>query len=158
MITKTDFYIDGRFVPPLAPKEHEVINPADETTFAVISLGSAADVDKAVAAARRAFRTWSRTSKDERLARLRALRDIYERRIDEMAKTMSMEMGAPMQMAKAAQAASGLGHIEAFIKVLEEFEFDQPMSNGASGAHIFHEPIGVCGLITPWNWPMNQVT
>ena len=158
MITKTDFYIDGKFVPPLAPKQFEVINPADETAFAVISLGTAADVDKAVAAARRAFRTWSRTSKDERLARLRALRDIYERRIDEMAKTMSMEMGAPMQMAKAAQAASGLGHIEAFIKVLEEFEFDQPMSNGAKGAHIFHEPIGVCGLITPWNWPMNQVT
>jgi aldehyde dehydrogenase (NAD+) len=135
-----------------------VINPADETPFAVISLGSAADVDKAVAAARRAFPAWSRTSKDERLACLRKLRDVYERRGDEMAKTMSQEMGAPIRMSKLAQVGSGLGHIEAFIKVLEDFEFEHPLSPDKPGERILHEPIGVCGLITPWNWPMNQVT
>jgi aldehyde dehydrogenase (NAD+) len=158
MIRQTDFYIDGKMVPPARPRELEVINPADETPFAVISLGSAADVDKAVAAARRAFPAWSRTGKDERLARLRKLRDVYERRGDEMAKTMSQEMGAPIRMSKLAQVGSGLGHIDAFIKVLEDFEFDRPLSPDAPGERILHEPIGVCGLITPWNWPMNQVT
>ena len=158
MIRQTDFYIDGNRVPPVSPRELEVINPADESPFAVISLGSAADVDKAVAAARRAFPGWSRTSKEERLACLRKLRDIYERRSDEMSKTISMEMGAPIRLAKLAQAASGLGHIDAFIRVLEDFEFEHPLSPDKPNERILHEPIGVCGLITPWNWPMNQVT
>jgi aldehyde dehydrogenase (NAD+) len=158
MIRQTDFYIDGKRVPPASPRDFEVINPADETPFAVISLGSAEDVDKAVAAARRAFESWSRTSKEERLALLRALRDIYERRSDEMAKTISMEMGAPIRLAKLAQAASGLGHIDAFIRVLEEFQFEHPLAPDKPDERILHEPIGVCGLITPWNWPMNQVT
>jgi aldehyde dehydrogenase (NAD+) len=158
MIRQTDFYIDGKMVPPVSPRELEVINPADETPFAVISLGSAADVDTAVAAARRAFATWGRTSKDERLACLRKLREVYERRGDEMAKTMSQEMGAPIRLSKLAQVGSGLGHIDAFIKVLEDFEFERPLSPDAPGERILHEPIGVCGLITPWNWPMNQVT
>jgi aldehyde dehydrogenase (NAD+) len=158
MIRQTDFYIDGKRVPPASPHDFEVINPADETPFAVISLGSADDVDKAVAAARRAFESWSRTSREERLALLRALRDIYERRSDEMAKTISMEMGAPIRLAKLAQAASGLGHIEAFIRALEEFQFEHPLAPDKPDERILHEPIGVCGLITPWNWPMNQVT
>jgi aldehyde dehydrogenase (NAD+) len=89
---------------------------------------------------------------------LRKLREIYERRSDEMAKTISMEMGAPISLAKAAQAGAGLGHIEAFIRVLEDFQFEHPLSPNGSGERILHEPIGVCGLITPWNWPMNQVT
>jgi aldehyde dehydrogenase (NAD+) len=158
MIRKSEFYIDGKLVPPLSPRDFEVINPADETAFAVISLGSAGDVDKAVAAARRAFQSWGRTGKEERLACLRRLRDIYKRRSDEMAKTISMEMGAPITLAKIAQAASGLGHINAFIRVLEEFKFDHPLWPDSANERIVHEPIGVCGLITPWNWPMNQVT
>ncbi|HUF44446.1 MAG TPA: aldehyde dehydrogenase family protein [Aestuariivirgaceae bacterium] len=158
MIRKSEFYIDGKLVPPLSPRDFEVINPADETAFAVISLGSAGDVDKAVAAARRAFQSWGRTGKEERLGYLRKLRDIYERRGDEMAKTISMEMGAPITLAKIAQSASGLGHINAFIRVLEEFKFDHPLWPDSVNERIVHEPIGVCGLITPWNWPMNQVT
>jgi aldehyde dehydrogenase (NAD+) len=158
MIRQTDFYIDGKRVPPASPRELEVINPADESPFAVISLGSAADVDKAVAAARRAFPSWSRTGKEERLACLRKLRDIYERRSDEMSETISTEMGAPIRLAKLGQTASGLGHIDAFIRVLEEFEFEHPLSSDKPNERILHEPIGVCGLITPWNWPMNQVT
>jgi len=158
MIRQTEFYIDGKRVPPARPNDFEVINPADETPFAVVSLGSAKDVDKAVAAARRAFETWGRTTKKERLVCLRKLRDIYERRSDEMAKTISMEMGAPIRLAKLAQASSGLGHIEAYIGALEDFQFDRPLSPDKPTERILHEPIGVCGLITPWNWPMNQVT
>ena len=158
MIRQTDFYIDGKLVPPVKPRELEVINPADETPFAVVSLGSAGDVDKAVAAARRAFESWSRTTREERLACLRKLRDIYARRSDEMAKTLSMEMGAPIRLAKVAQTASGLGHIDAYISVLEDFQFEHPLAPDKPTERIRHEAIGVCGLITPWNWPMNQVT
>jgi aldehyde dehydrogenase (NAD+) len=158
MLKKTEFYIDGKLVPPVTPRDFEVINPADETAFAVVSLGSVDDVDKAVAAARRAFATWGRTTKEERLGYLKALRDIYERRSDEMARAISMEMGAPIRLAKVAQAASGLSHIEAFIRVVEAFEFEHPLSPDTPGERIVHDPIGVCGLITPWNWPMNQVT
>ena len=158
MIRQTEFYIDGKLVPPASPHDFEVINPADETAFAVVSLGSAKDVDKAVAAARRAFEIWGRTTREERLVCLRKLRDIYERRDDEMAKIISTEMGAPIRLAKLSQAASGLGHIDAYIAALEDFEFDRPLSPDKPAERIMHEPIGVCGLITPWNWPMNQVT
>jgi aldehyde dehydrogenase (NAD+) len=156
MLRKTDFYIDGKWIAPVAAKELEVINPADEQAFAVISLGSAADVDKAVSAARKAFTTWSVTSREERLAWLERLLAVYKSRIADMAKAISSEMGAPIKMALDEQAASGTGHIKAFIRSLKEFEFDRPL-NGHDTVRLAYEPIGVCGLITPWNWPMNQV-
>ncbi|MEQ8397427.1 aldehyde dehydrogenase family protein [Thalassobaculum sp.] len=158
MIRKTDFYIDGAWVAPVTANDLAVINPADETAFATISLGSSADVDRAVAAARAAFAGWSQTSRDERLAKLESLATIYERRSDEMAKAISQEMGAPITLATRAQARAGLGHIKAFINVLREFEFEHALRDDARNEHIVYEPIGVCGLITPWNWPMNQVT
>jgi aldehyde dehydrogenase (NAD+) len=113
MIRKTDFYIDGAWVAPVTANDLAVINPADETAFATISLGSSADVDRAVAAARAAFAGWSQTSRDERLAKLESLATIYERRSDEMAKAISQEMGAPITLATRAQARAGLGHIKA---------------------------------------------
>jgi len=158
MIRKTDFYIDGAWVAPAVPNQLEVINPADETAFATISLGSAADVDRAVAAARAAFPAWAATSREERLAKLEKLAEVYERRSDEMAKAISSEMGAPITLATRAQARAGLGHIKAFIAVLKDFSFEHALRDDARNEHIIYEPIGVCGLITPWNWPMNQVT
>lgn len=158
MIRKTDFYIDGAWVAPAVPNQLEVINPADETAFATISLGSAADVDRAVDAARAAFPAWAVTSREERLAKLEKLAEVYERRSDEMAKAISSEMGAPITLATRAQARAGLGHIKAFINVLKDFSFEHPLRDDARNEHIIYEPIGVCGLITPWNWPMNQVT
>jgi len=158
MIRKTDFYIDGAWVAPATANAFEVINPADETAFATISLGSSADVDRAVAAARAAFDGWSRTSREERLAKLEKLAEVYERRSDEMATAISQEMGAPITLATRAQARAGLGHIKAFIAELKTFSFEHPLRDDARSEHIVYEPIGVCGLITPWNWPMNQVT
>jgi aldehyde dehydrogenase (NAD+) len=158
MLRRTDFYIDGRWVAPVAPRDFPVINPADEQPFAVVSLGSAADVDRAVEAARRAFVTWSLSSRAERLALLKRLAALYESNAEEMARTISREMGAPITLSRRAQATTGLNHIRAFIEVLEGFRFEHPLKPEVTGEHIVYEPIGVCGLITPWNWPMNQVT
>ena len=158
MLRKTDFFIDGKWVAPVEPKELEVINPADEQPFAVISLGSAADVDKAVAAARRAFDGWSRTSREERLAALERLLAAYEKRMGDMAKAISEEMGAPIKLAFESQAACGAGHIKAFIRTLKDYTFEHALDARNPQERIVHEAIGVCGLITPWNWPMNQVT
>ena len=157
MLRKTDFYIDGKWVAPVREHELEVINPADETAFATISLGSAADVDSAVAAARKAFKTWSRTSREERLEYLEKLLAAYEKRSGDMAKIISSEVGAPITMSTQQQAGAGWGHIKSFIRTLKNFRFDAPLSEKVPTEHIAHEPIGVCGLITPWNWPMNQI-
>lgn len=158
MLRKTDFYIDGAWVAPSAPNDFDVINPADETAFGVISLGSKADVDKAVAAARTAFDGWSKTPLADRIAKLEKLAEVYERRAGEMAEAISSEMGAPKKLATNAQAAAGLGHIKAFIRALKEFRFEHQLRDDTPDEFIIHEAIGVCGLITPWNWPMNQVT
>ena len=158
MQRKTDFYINGEWVSPTTPHDYEVINPADETPFAVISLGTKVDLDKAVAAARAAFDDWSLTPHEERLARLENLAAIYERRIAEMADAISTEMGAPKKLATNAQAPVGLGHIKTFLREMKGFRFEYPLRDDAPDEYIIHEPIGVCGLITPWNWPMNQVT
>ncbi|WP_378948497.1 aldehyde dehydrogenase family protein [Mesorhizobium sp. ANAO-SY3R2] len=158
MLRKMDFFIDGKWVAPVVARELEVINPADEQAFAVISLGSAADVDKAVAAARRAFPSWSATSHQQRLALLEKLLTAYKRRMRDMAEAISSEMGAPIKLALESQAACGAGHIRSFIKVLREFRFEEALDAENPGERIVREPIGVCGLITPWNWPMNQVT
>ncbi|MHB2267244.1 aldehyde dehydrogenase family protein [Aliihoeflea sp. PC F10.4] len=158
MLRKTEFYIDGKWTAPAKPKELEVINPADEQPFAVISLGSQEDVDLAVAAAKRAFPAWSVTTKEERLAWLDRLLEAYKARMDDMAKAISDEMGAPMTLAMESQAAAGIGHIKAFIRTLNTFEFEHALDERNPQERIVHEPIGVVGLITPWNWPMNQVT
>jgi aldehyde dehydrogenase (NAD+) len=156
-IVRTDhleFYIDGRWVPPATEgKTLDVVNPATEEVIARISAGSAADVDRAVAAARRAFETFSRTTREERLAMLERIAEVYERRLGEIAETISQEMGAPMSLAKAAQAPAGLKHVKQTIAVLKDYPFVERKGT----ARILKEPVGVCGLITPWNWPMNQI-
>lgn len=154
VIRKTDFYIDGEWVAPAVPHDLPVINPADEQAFAVISLGSKADVDRAVAAARAAFEPWAATPLAERIALIKKLLAIYNRRAPEMAKTISLEMGAPIDFALSEQAGAGTWHIEGFLEALKNFAFEHE----ANGDLILREPIGVCALITPWNWPMNQVT
>src|SRR5262245_21019130 len=147
------FYIDGKWVAPTTPNDFPVTNPANEDNIAVISLGTAADVDKAVAAARRAFETYSETTREQRLDLLQRIIAAYQARYDEMAETISMEMGAPMWLSRAAQAAAGMGHFFEMTKVLASFPFEEQ-----KGSTLMRkEPIGVCGLITPWNWPVNQI-
>lgn len=147
------FYIDGKWVNPTAARDWEVINPATEEPIATISLGSAADVDKAVAAAARAFEAYSQTSVEERVALLKRVIDVYTAKSEEMAQTISQEMGCPLSLARSAQAAAGLGHLFEIVKVRQSFKFEE-----LKGSTLMRkEPIGVCGLITPWNWPMNQV-
>lgn len=153
-----DFYIDGKWVAPATPNDMEVIDPSNEEPFAVISLGSQHDTDVAVAAARRAFETWSRTSRDERISYVKKIAEIYERRSDEMGAAISQEMGAPISIAKRDQSGAGSWHIGNFIRAFENFQFERSLGSHAPNDLIRLEPIGVCGLITPWNWPMNQVT
>ncbi|MBI1212228.1 MAG: aldehyde dehydrogenase family protein [Alphaproteobacteria bacterium] len=153
MLKRLQFYIDGKWVDPATPKTLEVINPANEEAMGLISLGSKADVDKAVAAARRAFDSFSRTTKDERLALLQRILDAYQKHYAEMVEVISREMGAPLGLSKAAQAATGVAHLMQTMKVLKEFDFESTRGTTA----IVYEPVGVCGMITPWNWPVNQV-
>lgn len=148
------FYIDGRWVDPAQPNDLDVINPSTEAVAATISLGSAADTDAAVAAAHAAFPGWAGTPHAERIAHLRTLRDVYLRRSDDMAQAISTEMGAPIEMAKQQQVTSGTWHMDGFLDALETFEFE---SDFTETEKTLREPIGVCALITPWNWPMNQI-
>ena len=157
LIQKTDFYIDGAWRAPVEAKSIEVINPANEKPYAVISAGSAKDIDLAVAAARKAFPSWSETPAEERIGHIRRLVEIYEARLEEMAKAISLEMGAPITLARESQAEAGLSHTKAFIAAFENFEFEELLSPKYPNQTIVREPIGVCGLITPWNWPMNQI-
>ncbi|ESY62218.1 MULTISPECIES: aldehyde dehydrogenase family protein [Mesorhizobium] len=149
----TNFYIDGKWVAPVRPRPFDVINPATEEKVAVIALGSEADVDVAVAAARRAFATFSRTSIEERVRLLERFTEIYRRRMEDLAEAISLEMGAPITWARMAQAPSGLDHLVEALEILRGFRFDEQLA----AARVAREPIGVCGLITPWNWPANQV-
>src|SRR5579863_198371 len=147
------FYIDGKWVDPAEAHDFTVINPTNEEPLATISLGGAADVDLAVNAAKRAFDSYSETSVDERLALLRRIIEVYQSKAGEMAQTISQEMGAPITFSKRAQVAAGLGHLMEIVKVLGYFKFEE-----LKGSTLMRkEPIGVCGLITPWNWPMNQI-
>ena len=157
MLEKREFYINGQWVSPARTNDFEVINPSTEEPCAVISLGAKEDTDAAVAAARNAFDGWSQTSKEERMALLEKLYAIYKTRSGEMAEAISTEMGAPMALAKTAQWGAGAGHIKNLMRALKSFEFEQPLGDHAPNNHILYEPVGVCGLITPWNWPMNQV-
>jgi aldehyde dehydrogenase (NAD+) len=147
------FYIDGQWVDPVTPSTLDVINPATEEVCGHISLGSRADVDLAVAAAKRAFESFSQTTREERVVLLQAILDEFAKRHDEIAEAIMDEMGAPWGLARNAQAASGPQHLKAALKALKTFEFSE--SHGTT--RIVKEPIGVCGLITPWNWPMNQI-
>jgi aldehyde dehydrogenase (NAD+) len=147
------FYIDGQWVDPVTPKSMDVINPATEEVCGQISAGSAADVDKAVAAARKAFETYSLTSREERIDLLERIQAEYQKRFGDIAHAITEEMGAPASLAQRAQAPIGIGHIATGIAVLKAFKFEE--DRGAT--RIVREPIGVCGMITPWNWPINQI-
>ena len=148
------FYINGQWVDPVQARDLAVENPSTEELVATISLGAAADVDAAVAAAKAAFPAYSKVSVEERIALMEKLLQIYKDRYDEMAVAISVEMGAPISFATAAQADCGRGHINAAIESLKQFEFERQVGN----TRIVKEPIGVCGFITPWNWPINQIS
>jgi aldehyde dehydrogenase (NAD+) len=147
------FYIDGQWVDPATPKTLDVVNPATEAVAGRISMGSAADVDRAAKAARKAFATYSQTTVAERVALLEAIIAEYKKRYADMAAAITEEMGAPAVLAEKAQAAMGLGHLQTALAVLKGYAFQELRGN----TMIVKEPIGVCGLITPWNWPMNQI-
>ena len=147
------FYIDGAWVDPIEPKELKVINPATEEVAGVISMGSSKDVDRAVMAARRAFDSYSRSEPAERLALLERMLAAYKAHYDEIAQAISIEMGAPITLSKGSQTGIGVGHISAMIDVLKNFKFEEMRGT----VRLVQEPVGVCALITPWNWPMNQV-
>ena len=148
-----EFYIDGKWVAPLSGETLAVINPATEAVIESIAMGGPDDVDVAVAAARAAFETYSQTTRDERLALLDRIIEVYKRRMGELGEVISQEMGAPLWMAQRAQAGAGLGHFLTARRVLADFEFEEEMGTTL----VVREPIGVCGLITPWNWPLNQI-
>jgi aldehyde dehydrogenase (NAD+) len=147
------FYIGGKWVDPIEVHDHTVINPANEQPIATISLGGAADVDRAVAAAKHAFESYSQTTVEQRLALLRRIIEVYQSKMEQMAETISEEMGAPISLSRKAQAPAGLAHLSETLKVLGQFKFEEPRRSTL----MRKEPIGVCGLITPWNWPMNQI-
>jgi aldehyde dehydrogenase (NAD+) len=147
------FYINGTWVSPAQAVAYEVINPASEEPIGTIALGNAADVDNAVAAAKRAFDSYSDTTIEDRLALLRRIIEVYQAKAEEMADVISQEMGAPISLSRKAQVPAGLAHLLESVKVLERFQFEE-----MKGTTLMRkEPIGVCGLITPWNWPMNQI-
>jgi aldehyde dehydrogenase (NAD+) len=150
---KLKFYIDGAWVDPAVPSTLGIVNPATEETFAQVSLGSRSDVDRAVKAARRAFATYSVTSVEQRLSWLQKIIEGFRARLPELARMMTLEMGAPITFATQRQATVALFHFEEAARVLAAYKFEERMGNGI----IRREPIGVCGLITPWNWPLNQV-
>ncbi len=148
------FYINGAWVDPTTPHDFDVINPANEEVCAQISMGTEADVNKAVAAAKNAFESFSRTSRQERIELLESCIAVYKKYYVDIANAIREEMGAPQSLAMGAQAYCGQGHLQEALRVLRTFEFEEDL-----GEHrIFKEPIGVCGLITPWNWPVNQIS
>ncbi|HEY2047705.1 MAG TPA: aldehyde dehydrogenase family protein, partial [Caulobacteraceae bacterium] len=147
------FYIDGKWVDPATPKSMDVINPATEEVCGHISAGSATDVDKAVAAAKKAFETFSQTSREDRIELLERIQAEYQKRFGDIAQAITEEMGAPASLAQRAQAPIGIGHIATGIAVLKAFKFEEDRGP----TRLVREPIGVCGMITPWNWPINQI-
>ena len=147
------FYIDGKWVDPVTPKSLDVINPANEEVAGKISMGSEADVDAAVKAAQKAFETYSLTTREQRVELLERIIVEYQKRYEDMAKAITEEMGAPSWLAQRAQAAMGLGHLQTAVAVLKDYKFEEDRGT----THLVKEPIGVCGFITPWNWPVNQI-
>ncbi|MCR8547669.1 aldehyde dehydrogenase family protein [Salipiger sp. P9] len=158
MIEKRQFYIDGAWGDAREGRDHTVIDPATEEPCAVIALGGQADTDAAVAAAKRALPGWMATPVAERIALVEKLLEIYMARAEEMAQAMTLEMGAPIALSRVAQVGAGGFHLKNFIEAAKRFEFEKPFSEAFPDTHMIHEAVGVCALITPWNWPMNQVT
>ncbi len=158
MLDRRKNFISGEWTASSCDHAIDVINPATELAVARIADGTREDVEQAVRAARLAFPSWSMTSSEDRIIRLRQLRSIYERRLEEMAQAISEEVGAPMRMSRRDQAPSGLEEIDACIEILQRFKFEELASDGGNTDLIVYEPIGVCGLITPWNWPISQVS
>ena len=157
MLDKKNFYINGQWVVPKKPKEIEVIDPATEKTCAVISLGEADDINEAVIAAKNALESWAFTTKNQRVELLEKLYVFYKKRWADVAKAITLEMGAPKDFSSELQTGTGASHIKSFIRYLKEFNFAKVLGDHAKDQKILYEPIGVCALITPWNWPMNQV-
>ena len=157
MKDKKNFYIDGKWVSPQSKEEIKVINPATEENCAVISLGNKADVDLAVNSAKKAYSFWSFSTKEERIKLLEKLYENYKKRWADIADAITTEMGAPKDFATKLQAGTGAAHLKSFIRYLKNFEFEKPLGEHAPNQRLIYEPKGVCALITPWNWPMNQV-
>ena len=153
MSNELKFYINGEWVDPSTTQTLDVINPATELPIGKIAMGGEEDVNRAVAAAVAAFETYSQTSREERIALLEAIIAKYSERMGDVAATISQEMGAPLGLANAAQAPSGIGHFMTTLQVLKDFAFEEDLGT----SHIIREPAGVCALITPWNWPINQI-
>ncbi len=158
MIEKRQFYINGAWVDPIEGRDHHVIDPSTEEPCAVISLGGQADTDAAVAAAKAAFPAWMATPPEERIALVEKLLEVYKARGEDLAQAMTSEMGAPIDMSRSSQVGAGTFHITNFLKAAKEFKFSRPLGDHAPNDRIIYEPVGVCAMITPWNWPMNQVT
>ncbi|OAN78668.1 aldehyde dehydrogenase [Sulfitobacter sp. EhC04] len=158
MLEKREFYINGAWVAPAKPNDHNVIDPSTEEPCAVISLGGQEDTDKAVAAAKAALPGWMATPPAERIALLEKLLEVYKTRAEDLATAMSTEMGAPIEMSRASQVGAGTWHLSNFIKAAKDFHFEAPLGDHAPNDRIIREAVGVAALITPWNWPMNQIT
>jgi len=157
MENKKNFYIDGKWVAPKSKEEIKVINPATEENCAIISLGNKEDVDLAVSSAKKAYSSWSFSTKEERIKLLEKLYENYKKRWADIADAITTEMGAPKDFATKLQAGTGAAHLKSFIRYLKNFEFEKPLGEHAPDQRLIYEPKGVCALITPWNWPMNQV-
>ena len=157
MENKKNFYIDGKWVTPKSKEEIKVINPATEENCAVISLGNKDDVNHAVSAAKKAYASWAFSPKEDRIKLLEKLYENYKKRWADIAKAITTEMGAPKDFATKLQAGTGAAHLKSFIRYLKNFEFEKPLGDHAPNQRLIYEPKGICALITPWNWPMNQV-
>ena len=157
MENKKNFYIDGKWVKPKSKEEIKVINPATEEDCAVISLGNKEDIYYAVSSAKKAYNSWAFSTKEERINLLEKLYENYKKRWSDIADAITTEMGAPKDFATKLQAGTGAAHLKSFIRYLKNFEFEKPLGDHAPDQRLIYEPKGVCALITPWNWPMNQV-
>ncbi len=157
MENKKKFYINGQWVDPKSKEIINVVNPATEENCAVISLGNQDDVNEAVSAAKKAYSTWAFSTKDERVKLLEKLYENYKKRWADIADAITTEMGAPKDFATKLQAGTGAAHLKSFIRYLKNFEFEKPLGDHAPNQRLIYEPKGICALITPWNWPMNQV-
>ncbi len=157
MLEKRNFYINGKWVKPKNQKDIEVINPATEKSCAIISLGGKDDINDAVLAAKQAFKTWGFSTKEDRIALLENFYSLYKKRWNDITDAIILEMGAPKDFASKLQTGTGASHTKSFIRYLKEFEFEKTLGDHAKNQRILYEPKGICALITPWNWPMNQV-
>jgi len=157
MLDKKNFYINGQWVAPTNAKDIEVIDPSTEKSCAIISLGGSDDINAAVTSAKKAFESWGFTTRNQRVELLEKLYVVYKKRWADVAKAITLEMGAPKDFSSELQTGTGASHIKSFIRYLKEFKFEKVLGDHAKDQKILYEPKGVCALITPWNWPMNQV-